>query len=231
MRGAMILLVLSALLLSTEAKYGFSSLYNMVFGRPGCNNGCGAFSCCTPARSCSFVDPIDFDISEFSPFMNVLFTVATAEVYRIDNVCYSFLVDDDGNSAFSRSIVFEDGTRQLKTFEANGVADNVFNAQGGPCRFDFEVTAIIQELECLTSPIYIVNRCFCNDCCNEDSVVIALTSNVKVGQKCMDRAIEVASEQFPCYIFRQMPNLLLQSCVSPLNCSLYLPESAVFICI
>uniref|UniRef100_A0A1B6G4U0 DUF4773 domain-containing protein n=1 Tax=Cuerna arida TaxID=1464854 RepID=A0A1B6G4U0_9HEMI len=223
MRGVIILLVLSALLLSTEAKYGFSSLYNMVFGRPGCNNGCGAFSCCTPARSCSFVEPIDFDISEFSPFMSVLFTVATAEVYRIDNVCYSFIVDEDGDSAFSRSIVFEDGTRQLKTFEANGVADSVFNAQGGQCRFDFEVTAIIQELECLTSPIYIVNRCFCNDCCNEDSMVIALTNNVLLSQLCLDKAMAIASEQYPCFLFRQMPNLLLPSCVPPLNILIDLP--------
>lgn len=42
---------------------------------------------------------------QFAPFMFVVFTVATAEVYRIDNVCYSFIVDEDGDSAFSRSIV------------------------------------------------------------------------------------------------------------------------------
>ncbi|XP_054280772.1 uncharacterized protein LOC128998591 [Macrosteles quadrilineatus] len=224
MKGVLFVALVCAVGLTTvDAKYGFSSLYNMVFGRPGCNNGCGPFSCCTPARGCSFVEPVDFDISEFSPFMFVVFTVATAEVYRIDNVCYSFIVDEDGDSAFSRSIVFEDGTRNIKTFEATGVADNVFNAQGGPCRFDFEVTAVIQELECLISPIYILNRCFCSECCNEDSMVIAVTNNVLLDELCIGKAIAIAEEQFPCFIFRSMPNLLLPSCIPPLNILVDLP--------
>jgi hypothetical protein len=65
MKGVLLVALVCAVSLScVDAKYGFSSLYNTLFGRPGCNNGCGAFSCCTPARGCSFVEPVDFDISE-----------------------------------------------------------------------------------------------------------------------------------------------------------------------